>query len=442
MIVGNDNRGVKNLGFRADLQALHEEARDHLAGVGSVSGLYDVPLKERLFYQPKYELQKGREDFMDCATRGPINKYETQFEYAYKNGLMKPENKKWFEDIGFVVNGKPEFSDRFIAIKSNTTRTGNSLKAPIDATHRYGLIPKKMLPAEEWMTWEDYHDWSKITKEMENIGQEFLKRWSLNYEKLNPNTDREAQNKWELVLALFAWGLPVSGIYLRNDNDFNHVVKGVKRDTIIFDNYPDTYDGDALKNLAPDYKFYDTAYRLYVSAERLVPTKKKSWIDLFLEFLVSVAPLSHPSPPKPLPPKKETNLEKLHQEVLLWVGKDASPKDLVSDDVGCAESATNIIQQVFPNFRVPIFSTKDMGEELDRRSDLFKRTKIFKPGTVICSPRNDTTNGHVGFFTEKGVIISNDSKTGKMLKNYTVDSWIKEMREKRKLPIYFWEPLG
>jgi len=38
-------------------------------------------------------------------------------------------------------------------------------------------------------------------------------------------------------------------------------------------------------------------------------------------------------------------------------------------------------------------------------------------------------------------IISNDSKTGKMEINYTLDSWIKEMRYKRGLRIFFWEAL-
>mgnify|MGYP001580655741 FL=1 len=41
--------------------------------------------EERFDYLPKGELQKGVEDFMDCATRGPLNILETKFNWLIQN---------------------------------------------------------------------------------------------------------------------------------------------------------------------------------------------------------------------------------------------------------------------------------------------------------------------------------------------------------------------
>ncbi len=122
------------------------------------------------------------------------------------------------------------------------------------------------------------------------------------------------------------------------------------------------------------------------------------------------------------------NSERLYEAAIAVLGTDASPKDLVNDDVGCAETVTNIIKKVIFYFPI-ITGTWTLQEEL-KKSKLFK--EIFKPEKgviIICATAtgNNTMPGHVGIIGEfngaEWNIMSNDSKTGKFLKNYTTSSW-------------------
>lgn len=178
---------------------------------------------------PVGEIQRGREDFMDCASRAPVNNYETQFTYAVQNKLFSDENIKWLKDKGYCDDkGVVTFSDRFIAIMSNTTRNGNSLKAPNDAVRWYGMIPKKMLPKDPDFTWDEYHDKTKITTAMKDLGKEFTTRFTLNYEKVT-------EDKYPIIVK-------------------NNLYEA-------YDNYVDQVDGDYVKRLAPNYDIMVYGYR-------------------------------------------------------------------------------------------------------------------------------------------------------------------------------------
>src|SRR3990167_7545769 len=171
-------------------------------------------------FLPEGELQRGQEDFMDCASRAPINNFETQFTYAVQNKLFSDENIKWLKDKGYCDDfGEVTFSDRFVAVGSGTTRQGNSLKAPNDYIRLNGLIPKSMLPKVATMTWDQYHDKTKIIQAMLDLGKEFLTRFTLNYEKVV-------------------------------DTQYPAIVKNNLFEC--FDNYPETAD-DWIKRLAPNY---------------------------------------------------------------------------------------------------------------------------------------------------------------------------------------------
>src|SRR5688572_8275573 len=175
----NDSRERK--GFNPQLEEAHQEDTDHVFGGSSLMCVALIPEGDRPRYLPKGEVQKGRDDFMDCASRGPLNILEAKFTWLYQNGHLKPEDREWLEKKGYVVVREDmghviEFSDRYIAILSGTTAAGNSMKAPIDTIHRKGLIPKSMLPASSDMSLSDYLDASAVTPAMLELGQQFLSR--------------------------------------------------------------------------------------------------------------------------------------------------------------------------------------------------------------------------------------------------------------------------
>lgn len=261
------------LGFNPKLEEAHQSDTDWFKGTDSDVGLVYIPESERGDYLPIGEVQGVAQDTSDCATRSPANGYEIQFTYLYRNDKLKPENKKWLDDNGYVTV-RPDlghfiqFSDAFNAILSGTTRDGNSLKAPLDSMRKDGMIPNSKLPLEPWMLWEDYHDPRRITQELRDLGLEFARRFTLNYEKVLPPDFEETLKTDIICTAGHAWPVPVNGEYPRTDKPFNHAfLLWLLPKFHAFDSYTDVVDGDFIKKLAPDFRFYDYGYRIYVSSE-------------------------------------------------------------------------------------------------------------------------------------------------------------------------------
>lgn len=269
---------MKYVGFNPELEQQHQSPDDWVFGAGSLPCIALIPEVDRDTYLPVGEVQTCMQDASDCATRGPTNIYEAKFNYLYSNMLLRPENRKWLEDNGYVQDGRITFSDRFNAVLSGTTRVGNSLKAPVDSIHSNGLIPKSMLPLIKTMTWDEYM--SGVTQEMKDLGQEFLRRFKLNYERVNASILDALMQEDMIDVAVHAWSIPVDGEYPKTTETINHVVVAYKRpDYTIFDNYEES-PGDFTKKLASDYVFFDTAYRVFISAET-TPEDRKIQTSVF-----------------------------------------------------------------------------------------------------------------------------------------------------------------
>ena len=269
-----------NYGLDLKKEETDRSPEDWVLGATSKSCLVEVPAEDRDKYLPVGEVQKGKEDFMDCASRSVINILEFKLNYVYRNDLQ-PMLKKWLEDNGYVnENGFVELSDRFVAMKSGTSRTGNSLKAPCDAAHSWGVIPKAMLPANKNMTWAEYHEVSDITVDMDKLGMEFIKRFKINYNIVLSTDFSDLLLIEPIDVGGYAWKFPnEEGVYQRNEKTFNHafMIFG-KPDFRIFDNYIDSFDGDWVKQLAGDYNFIPYGYRIYFS-EINSDGVKKNWVE-------------------------------------------------------------------------------------------------------------------------------------------------------------------
>lgn len=263
-------RAVKFNNFNIEKQRADESPEDWVFGALSQPGIVSIPLSERLKWLPQGELQYTQySDFSDCASRSPVNHLEAQFNYAYALNILTPENKRWLEENGYVDNGTITFSDRFIAILSGTTRQGNSLKAPIETIRKSGLVPKKKLPKRDDMTWEQYYWKGDITPSLVELGKEFARRFTINYEAVNTKYHLKDANKDDMIgVAIYAYPAAVDGIYPADPSPMNHAVLCIQPEYFIFDNYGENNDNnDFIKLLAPDYIFYETGYRLYISSQ-------------------------------------------------------------------------------------------------------------------------------------------------------------------------------
>lgn len=274
---------MKNYGLDLEREIKEHSSDDWiLGGTHSQPCIAEIPEDERVKYLPTGELQFGKEDFMDCATRAPLNILETKFNYLINNQLLSHDNHEWLLLNGYIKNNQVTFSDRFVAINSNTTRNGNSLKAPLEAIRKQGLIPKNMLPADSSMTWDDYHNEAAITVDMIRLGYEFTKRFTINYEKIFEPTFSTYAHM--IDGAGYAWPTPKDGVYPRIENTPNHAFMIVRPQYTVFDNYIDSVDGDYIKQLAKDYDFLEYGYRVYISWEG--KKKATNWLwDLLRSLL-------------------------------------------------------------------------------------------------------------------------------------------------------------
>ena len=63
-------------------------------------------------------------------------------------------------------------------------------------------------------------------------------------------------------------------------------------------------------------------------------------------------------------------------------------------------------------------------------------------GNIVISPTgmgDGSIRGHVGIMGKNDVIMSNDSRTGKWMANYTIETWRERYSRKGKMPVYFYK---
>ena len=121
----------------------------------------------------------------------------------------------------------------------------------------------------------------------------------------------------------------------------------------------------------------------------------------------------------------------LYEHARLSLGRDASPLDIVNDDLGCAESVSNLISKVV-NFPI-ITGTWTLNDRLSNDPRFFTAYEDSGPGTIIiCATAtgNGTIRGHVGILADNKNIMAASSYDGLWKQHYTIDTW-KERWEKK-----------
>jgi hypothetical protein len=132
--------------------------------------------------------------------------------------------------------------------------------------------------------------------------------------------------------------------------------------------------------------------------------------------------------------------EKLYKEACLWIGKDASPLDKAPDDLGCAETINYIHKQAFSSYIGGGVSTTKLFFALDTDNTF---TRVMKPirGDIIICPtgygNGEVSNGHTGIIGDNGLIMSNNSKTGKFDIHLTLADWRLRYQIKGGYPTYY-----
>lgn len=279
--------------FIPEKELAEQDGSEYRFGILSNPGLVYISPELREGYFSKGEVQSSNvADTSSCASFSPLNKLEMDFNYLVANQKLAPNNDLWLKQNGYVgTDGKVAFSDAFIAILSGTKVNGNSLKAPLSAIHTYGCIPKKLLPLERWMTFEQWIAPERITKKMRDLGQEFARRFPIEYEQVPSILFGSVLKDSPFGVGAYAWPDKVNGIYPRVDFPMNHAFTIFNFPKYqVWDSY--TEDGvrgsDFTKNLAPDYKFYEWGYRVYIASENKTIDQQITLMQRLIALLVQL----------------------------------------------------------------------------------------------------------------------------------------------------------
>lgn len=134
---------------------------------GSVSGLtYEVinPSGDWRPYLPTKEIQFGREDSMACVSFSLINAIEIQEK--------------------FLTGKETNYSDRFLAKRSDTTQFGNYLYKVADVVRKEGIVKETSYPTLPNYTFAEYYAEIKepLLTDLLIEGKQWLERFTFNYE--------------------------------------------------------------------------------------------------------------------------------------------------------------------------------------------------------------------------------------------------------------------
>lgn len=135
---------------------------------------------------------------------------------------------------------------------------------------------------------------------------------------------------------------------------------------------------------------------------------------------------------------RRKNQEAVFAAAESWLGTDASPDDIAPDELGCAESVSNIINKVV-NFPLTV-STRTLYKYLANDDRFVKLTGTPKRGAIVISPTgsgNGTVVGHCGIVGDDGSIMANDSNTGEWRYYYTTRTWRERWADKGGMPVYY-----
>jgi len=168
----------------------------------------------------------------------------------------------WLKQYGLKIN----LSDRFINKMSGTTRSGNSVDAPIDTIRKYGFLYEEEWPWDrETFEWDEYY--AEIPQKLIDLAKTRLNDWDFAHQYITNKSDiPSALRTSPLGTTVYAWDRDEKGLYTDNGKNPNHWTVGLLKLDVRYneagDSYPEDFNcGDSpqqpefVKNLRKDFNF-------------------------------------------------------------------------------------------------------------------------------------------------------------------------------------------
>lgn len=271
---------------------IEQKESDFILGANSPIGHEKRNLTRdwRLFRSRAERQTYKNTDAMNCVSQYATNNWEAQANWMFENNLWPEDALSFWNNNGYLIDGKFEISERFTAKLSGTTRVGNTFQNVLDSIRKDGVVPEIKWPAQghpniDTFNWEKYYE--SIPDELISLGKESLKYFSMAYERIDAGT--QLQKKEVIRYALehapvgFAiatcnpWGARVPVCY----QNANHAVTCDAFETsyIVWDSY-EPFE----KFLEPGYEIHYAVKAVLYPVKRNEPVKPPQVLDKDIVF--------------------------------------------------------------------------------------------------------------------------------------------------------------
>lgn len=325
------------------------------------------------------------------------------------------------------------YSDRWLGIIAGTkVGYGNDPQVVYEAIRKYGLIPESLLPfSKDIQTPEEYFSFKGADKDAcYAAGRKWLEQYDFKHEWLwngKPPTNylsiiKDAQKTSPIAVSVQAW-TEQNGEYVSNGDSNNHWTLGVFFDDgkeVVFDTYMN--DGTNYKTLAQNHVIR-LAKRIWINRKtKSALIKHRNLLQKLVDMLM----------------QRKTLVEICRARI----GTDASPLDEAQDELACANTVSVLLNEAYGCVPTMV-STIALTKYLEDPANGFRELKEPQEGCIIMSTTEGTNIGHTGVVLNDDLICSNDSgltvptNKGKLLINYTVETWKKHFEGKGLSTRYF-----
>lgn len=211
-------------------------------------------------------------DPFDCVTVSELASWESQANFFLFNNLWPADALKFWNDKGYIVNGKFETSSRFTAKMSGTVPgRGNSNKRVQESIRKDGVVPRSVYTGNDSMTEADYY--SEVPEAVKLLGKESLKYFNWLYESLTDLSPKNLAKQLEhapvnlIIFTCSPWSdrVPACSTEPNHQILLNHVEE-INNSFDIKDQY-DPFD----KKLLPGYKIWSASKGVLYPVKRMEP---------------------------------------------------------------------------------------------------------------------------------------------------------------------------
>lgn len=230
IVVPDNYQGVK----------IGAEKSDWLAGINSpIDNVVLVDDGKWEQYSSRHEVQVYSIGYSDSYDTSLCTSYSgtDAIEHLLNRLIddMPYDTYKFFNDNGYIVNGKFEISDRLSGANSDMTVHGTYLWKMANAIRDFGIVPQSLLPLAD--NFSDNIDPAKIPQNVYDLGKESLKYITINWNWVERSQVSEYLKYAPLVATVkYADG---DGI-LKPEGNHNHAILVPSEDINIY-NIDDSY---------------------------------------------------------------------------------------------------------------------------------------------------------------------------------------------------------